>query len=73
MFMRVNAKCAHQARPPLSLNRGRGSAVGKPWATLNATYLAMLLFGFPVLRIVYRGMMNVIFSLLKGRATSMWA
>jgi hypothetical protein len=32
MFMRVNSKCAHQVRPPLSQG-GRGPAVGKHWVT----------------------------------------
>jgi hypothetical protein len=32
MFMRVNLKCAHEVRPPLSPIKGvRGSAVGKYW------------------------------------------
>jgi hypothetical protein len=32
VFVRVNAKCAHEARPPLTGNK-RLPEIGKPWAT----------------------------------------
>ena len=33
MFMRVNAKCAHQARPPLRCQVGPDSQIDGPFAT----------------------------------------